>query len=201
MALIAEQSATQEFRIIGSGTHLARCVRVIDLGTQHSDFYEKDQHKVMLTFELPNELIEDKEGKQMPMLTSKEYTISLNEKSTLYSHLVSWRGKKFTDEELKAFDVSKVVGAPCMLSITHSENKGKTYANISGIMAVIKGQQHPDQVHPSIVYVIEDGLGGSYNELPEWVQTKIQKAKELSVAQEPAPAENYSQVADQDLPF
>lgn len=180
---------------------MARCVRVIDLGTQHSEYYGKDQHKIMLTFELPSELIEDKEGKQMPMLISKEYTLSLNDKSKMYEHLVSWRGKKFTEEELKAFDVSKVCGAPCMLSVIHSESKGKTYANIDNVMSVIKGMPIADQVHPNIVYQIEDGYKGAFNELPEWVQKKIQNARELAVTVEPTPTDNFNQVPDADLPF
>lgn len=153
---------------------------MIDLGTQHSDFYDKDMHKVMLTFELPNELIEDKEGKLMPMLTSREYTLSLHEKSNLGQDLVAWRGKDFTEEEMKGFDITKVLGAACTVSIAHTKgNDGKTYANTKGVMAALKGSTTPPAVHECFAYLIEDGTGGNYDKLPEWIQKKINKSNEF----------------------
>src|SRR6476469_9306478 len=100
----------QNYEPIEAGNHLARCVQVIDLGTQEEKAFESDEiqlnPKVRITWELPNELIEweDKESgekKTRPQLISQEFKASLHEKAKLRKTLASWRGRDFTDEELK----------------------------------------------------------------------------------------------------
>jgi hypothetical protein len=68
--------------------HLARCYRVVDLGTQKSEYLGTVKHlpKVMLQFEVHGE---DEAGKPIvtaknePMTISKNFTLSLAEKATL----------------------------------------------------------------------------------------------------------------------
>ena len=77
---------------------------------------EKQQHKIRIAWELfgedeeGNQLTVDVDGRQMPMTISKSYTVSLHEKSSLRKDLAAWRGRDFTDEEAKAFDVSRLIG-------------------------------------------------------------------------------------------
>lgn len=66
-------------------------------------------HKIRIFWEIIGETIEIN-GEQMPRLVSKEFTLSLNEKSKLRQALQSWRGKAFTAEELQGFDLRKVLG-------------------------------------------------------------------------------------------
>lgn len=82
-----------------------------------------------------------KEGNRR-FLVSQWYTLSLHEKANLRKDLDAWRGKSFTDEDLKeGFDVEKLVGAPCLLNVTQSksEKNGKVYANVSSIMPLPRG--------------------------------------------------------------
>ncbi len=99
-----------------AGTHVARCVQVIDVGTQHwtsAQYGPKSGRKIRLTWELSNEtkVFDETKGEQ-PIFVSAEYTASLNEKSNLRKVLTSWRGKPFSDEELQGFDPRKI-SAPC----------------------------------------------------------------------------------------
>lgn len=159
------------FKPMPAGTHLARCYGMVSLGTQLPNSAQfNPSFKILLMFETPNELAEN--GK--PLTTFKEYSASLSEKSKLRPALESWRGRPFTKEELDGFDVSAVVGAPCMISVIHKHSaKGSTYADIASIAALPKGMVCPPQVHPKTIFEIEMGKGAVYQSLPEFIQKKI----------------------------
>lgn len=176
---IAKEKGGADFQPVPAGSHIARCFAVISLGTQPSDNPQfMDSFKCQVNFEIPGETIEIN-GEKKPMVIQKEYTVSLSQKATLRKELESWRGKPFTAEELKGFDVAKLVGVPCMLSIIHQTNgKGKTYAKIAGISGLPKGVTCPPQYHKSVVYEVEDNRNDVFNALPQWVKSKIEKCRE-----------------------
>lgn len=204
---IAKLSGGKDFTPLPSGTHLARCMAVISLGTQASPMYPSS-FKVMLMFEVPGEtvVINDKPA---PMVTQKEYTLSLSEKANLRHHLESWRGRQFTKEELDGFDVVKVLGQPCMISVVHkSSAAGKVYANISGISGVPKGVSIVPAWHKPISYEIEQGQNDVFKALPEWIQKKIAMCEEWTLpaagANEPESAmvpDPQSNEGDNEVPF
>lgn len=159
------------------GTHIARCYAVISLGTQHSELFA-DTFKVMLCWELPNEALEI-DGKLTPMTISKEYTLSLGKKANLRRDLESWRGRAFTEEELKGFDVAKVVEKPCLLGVVHKKSaKGSTYAAIATVSSPTKGMSCPPQHHKTVVYEVEQGRNEAFVALPEWIRKKIEACEE-----------------------
>ena len=61
-----------------------------------------------------------------------------SKKSSLVKDLISWRGRAFTDEELKSFELDNIIGAPCQLSIIHNVKDDKTYANVDAIVPAHK---------------------------------------------------------------
>jgi hypothetical protein len=119
---------------VPAGTHHAVCYGIIAVGTQPSEKFTPRQ-KIVVCFEIPSERITIKD-QDLPRGISKRYTLSLNEKSSLRKDLQSWRGKPFTQEELNGFDVSKVIGSNCLISVLHSDRAGSVYADISGISAL-----------------------------------------------------------------
>lgn len=179
------------------GTHVARCYQVIDLGHQKITWQGQDkwQPKILITWELCNELMED--GK--PFAVSNRYTLSLAESSILRPALEAWRGKPFTTEELNGFDVKNVLGAYCMLGVVHNETNGKTYANVSAILPMPKGMAKPPAVNSNLHYEIESG---DLAKLPEWIQGVVKKSQELSgeVGQPPAKMNSFADMKD-DIPF
>ena len=91
-----------------TGVHLSRCYRIIDLGTQQTEYMgeTKHQHKVMLGWEIHGvddngAPIKMKDGR--PFAIFKNYTLSWSEKARLRLDLQAWRGKPFTTEELRRF--------------------------------------------------------------------------------------------------
>lgn len=187
MALVAKKSA-DNFEIAPAGTFVGRCVWLIDLGTQLTTFQgkEKKQQKVLIGFELPTELMAD--GR--PFLVSQRYTNILNEKSNLQKMLESWRGSKFTEQEAEAFDLTKLIGLPCMISIIHNVSGDKTYANISSVAKLMKGMECPKQINESIVFAIEEVNTAKYDKLPEWVQGIVKSSQEVLNGGTPFESEN-----------
>src|SRR5262245_22446477 len=84
--------ASETFQQCAQGTYQARCIRVYDLGVQRGEYAGEPtvQKKILLQWELPEELIDGK-----PYTISKFYRNSLNKKSKLREDLQSWRGRAF----------------------------------------------------------------------------------------------------------
>lgn len=202
-----------EFTPPPAGTHVAVCYRVIDLGTQESEFQgtKKRQRKVMVSWELPNELMPEGEHAGEPFTQHQRYTLSSNEKATMRKHLESWRGKVFTDAELEAFDMKNMIGKPCFLNLVHETKQGKTYCNIAAIMALPKGTAVPP-LKSATQYLSLDGMLDSdfdavFAKLSKGLQETIKKSPEYaelmdrrSHATRPDSA-NHAADLDDEVPF
>ena len=117
-----------------AGTHNAVCVDVVDLGMQQTSFGEK--HRCRFVWEIDE--LRPEHGDRF--LVFATMNVSLHESSTMGKLLRSWRGRDFTAEEMKGFDVENVVGAPCMLSVVHNEGtNGNTYANVNSATPLPRG--------------------------------------------------------------
>lgn len=184
MSLNAKAPVEKEFEKVPEGSHVARCVQVIDLGVQRVEWAgkEKLQPKVFIRWEIPSERIQftDKEGKEhnVPMSISKKYTLSLSEKANLRADLESWRGKAFTMDELDGFNIQNLVGVPCMLSIVHNPSKDgtKVFANVASVMKLPKGMEAPAQESPSVVYDMDNHDQAVYDSLPEFLRKQIDES-------------------------
>lgn len=209
MGFIATDAGGGNFKRVPSGAHIGRCYSLIDLGTQVTDgqYGLKEQHKIRIGWELFGEdeqgapLTVDVDGKEMPMTISKSYTVSLHEKSNLRKELAAWRGKDFTDEEAKAFDVSKLVGAYCMVNVTTSENNGKTYSNVAGLTplpSALKSSK-PAPVHADLLFDLDNPNMAVFEGFHEKLQEAIKRSPEWAKA---AKASNPTQSQpDDDLEF
>jgi hypothetical protein len=179
MAIIAsDNGGGGDFSPVPQGTHIAICNMVVDLGKQRKEWQgqERIRPEIFLRWELPNERIEwdDKDGvhREGPRVIGQTYTLALNERANLRRDLEGWRGRAFTAEELKAFDVAKLLGVPCMITVTHAERNGKTYANVTGVAGIPKGMAKPERTECDPILYDNDNLG-SWDHLPEWLQKKI----------------------------
>jgi hypothetical protein len=158
------------------GTHKAICYRVIDLGTQQTVFQgqSKLQHKILLSWELPDELMED--GR--PFTISKKYTFSSHEKAVLRHDLESWRGARFKDEEIQKFDISKLIGVGCFLSVVQQEKDGRTYSNIASVSKLPKGTQVGRPVNEPIYFNLYTPDWRAFDKLSDGLKQVIQKSPE-----------------------
>ena len=178
---ISDNGGSGTFEQPPIGTHPARCVKLIDIGTQRGEYQGQVtlKRQIILGWELPMELMASGEYAGKPFTCSKFYTASLNEKSTLRADLKNWRTRDFTEDELKRFDLRTILGKPCMVSITHTD-KGK--AKVTGVMSAMKGLTMPDQVNDTVYLSLEPDLFDSaiYESLSDGYKRLIQSSPEWS---------------------
>lgn len=127
MPIIAKDSGSN-FIPAPAGPALAVCCDVVDLGLVTGKFGTKPEIKIVW------QLADVDDQIQKRPIVQKRYTLSLHEKANLRKDLESWRGRPFTTEELKGFDVEKVIGVPVFLNIVHNTKDGTTYANAAAVM-------------------------------------------------------------------
>jgi hypothetical protein len=203
MAITASNNGGTTYEPVSEGAFIAICYSIVDLGDQYSEKFGNTSRKVLLTWELPDETIEI-EGEIKPRAISKEYTLSLNEKANLKKDLEAWRGKKFTEEELKGFDLENVLGKACQLQIVHSTKENKTYANIAAIMGLPKGVKPGAPKNQTVYFDIEaDNALSNVNLLPTWVQDKIKKSEQYKAMVNGGMSDDsgFYAITDDDLPF
>lgn len=210
MSVYASSNPT-DYKPIDSGTYVARCFSMVHIGTIEQEFQgeSKDVNKVRITWELPTETKVFKEGEEPKILTiGKEFTLSLHEKSNLRKFLESWRGRGFTEEEAKKFDITKLLGVPCMLSVIHKTSKqGKLYAEISSISTLPKSLTCPEQVNDNFEFSLENFDQKKFDSLPDWLKDKIKTSKEYRELTDPAHSDiqeeeqEYDPDTNEPLPF
>ena len=175
MSLTVSEGSATSYAPIPEGAYPAVCVALIDLGLQKQSFEGKETERaqVVVQWEIPSETIEI-DGEPMPRTISKTYTASLHERSGLRKDLKSWRGREFTADELAAFDLKNILGAPCLLQIIHRKSADKVYANIAGIMTLPKGMPKPQPQTRPYAFDIDEASVDDFLSLPEWLRRKVE---------------------------
>lgn len=194
MPLTVKERSGADIEPIPAGVYVATCYGVIDLGTHYSPTFGNEAHKALIQWEIPEVRGEfERDGKRvnLPRAISKRYTLSLSEKSNLRRDLESWRGRKFTAQELAGFDLRAILGAGCQLQIVHETNKeGRTHATVAAIMALPKGVPRPKPENAPVFFSFEEGddRPALPPGLPEWVTKIIAESREWRERSQPAPA-------------
>ena len=213
MALtISETSKNTERQLPEAGATVGVLFSAVDEGTQKVswDGEEKWTPKVRLAFELPDQVIDGEvveNGKTTkatkPMVVSIELTRSLGERATLRKLLEQWRGQAFTSKELAAFNLKNLLGKACLLTLVHKTSQaGRNYCAIQGMAKLPKGMKAPAKTeNTQVFYEIEQGEGGQFSELPEWLQEKIRSSKELAGGASSAPQAEAVDVDGNSIPF
>jgi len=197
MAIIARNSGSgTNFEPIPAGSYAARCYSMIHIGTNEETILGtvKRLNKVRVTWELPTEtkVFKEENGEQ-PYVLSKEFTLSMHEKANLRKFLQSWRGKVFTEKEAESFDISVLIGKPCLISVNHKLAKnGNTYAEIAGVNLLPKGMECPPQINESQELTYSDWNQSIFDALPDFIKDKIQTSDEYKLMMNPNSHEDNS---------
>ena len=174
MSLIVKDDSQQsKYPQLSTGVHNARCIRVIDLGTQRNEYQGQVswKRKVMITWEVHNKDSEE------PFEISNFYNNSLYEKANLSKDLTSWRGRPFTEDEKKGFDISNLVGKVCQLNVIEGNNGKPKVATVLPTKDEV-GIQH----NKSLIFSIDQYQKGDltiFNQLREGIRNIILQSKEL----------------------
>lgn len=213
MSLIAKtQFSPSKFVSVPSGMHLARCFRIIDLGTQPSRYMgvEKKRETLMLQFEIHSEGADGKPlltNKGEPLSIAQRYSNSMLEKAKLRLHLESWRGAGFTNDEIRTWRIHNVLGHWAMLNVTENlGNDGKTYTNIETINPVpsqIKKAGLPEPHNELLVYDIDESPPESFEKLSENIKKTIMNSPEWQEKHKKTSAQGFydDDISDINEPF
>lgn len=181
------------------GTYMAICVGVYDLGEQQTEFQGKTRYsnQMMFTFELSGVTIEV-DGERKPRQLSRRFNVSTSKKSNLRRFLTSWRGKAFTDEEIRAFDTDTLLGRTAMLQIVHDESG--EYANIDGVMQIPRGMPVPTTDSELYKFNLDAWDDKEFAALPEWVQETIKKSTQYQQLHAPETAVDFPEEQENPTP-
>jgi hypothetical protein len=189
MAITAsDKGSGSSFEPAPPGNHPARCVSIIDLGTQEQEFQGEFslKHQVFLMFELPDKMKTFKKDDQEvtePFTVSGFYTLSLHEKSKLTHLLEGWRGKAFSEDEKKAFDITVLASKACLLNVlAYTKRNGETGSKIGSASQLPDGLQCKPQVHPTVVFSFEDFNQEVFDNLTDGIKAIAMKSPEYHVA-------------------
>lgn len=211
MAFVATKP-TSNYTPPPAGMHIGRCYRLIDLGTQPKSYQGKptgEARKIMASWEL---LGDDRMEDGKPFTISKSWFLSMHEKATLRKDLESWRGKPFTPDEEHSFDVSKLLGAYCLLNVIQEQgNDGSLYTKIKAITPLIKGMPKPAAVNPDFIFDADTPDMEAFEKFSDKMKDLIRGCREWrarAAGNRPsttasAPAKNGSGFddMDDDIPF
>jgi len=190
---------------VPAGTHQAVCYSVIDLGTQEYEYQgeHKKAHKVMMTFEIPEERI-DIDGESKPRVISKEYTASFHEKANLRKDIGSWFSGKFPDGDLGNLLKNHIIGKVCLISVIMRESKssGKEYANLASISPLPKGMKEVKGELPVVYFEMgakwDKATQEVFSDITPWIQDKIKNSPEYAMLNR----DTFEETAPKDdLPF
>lgn len=194
MSFVVENTF-QEFERIAPGLHLARCYRIVDLGTQKSDFKGqiKMTRQVMLGWEI---LGSDEAGKPIrmadgrPFAIFRNFTLSWADSSNLRLSLQSWRGRPFSQEEMRRFDLKNILGAFCMLNVIDKPSKDgqKTFSNVANITPVpgmIKQAGLPQGVNDLQIFTLQAPDWTIFETFSQNLKNKIMASPEYAKAKAP----------------
>lgn len=120
------------------------CVDVVDLGLKIEQFPgqpAREVPKVALVF-VSGERQED----ESLMLVTSEMTLSAGEKANLRKFLEHWRGKSYSDDQVrKGLPVTKLHSQAALVSVEHVLTRAnRTFAKISAISPLPKQVPAPD---------------------------------------------------------
>lgn len=185
MAILATNNSTPR-ELTPAGNYVARCYSMIQIGTVKEMIKGEAKllHKARIGWEFPHDtkVFDEAKGPQ-PIVFSEEYTLSMNEKSNLRKMLASWRGKDFTTEEAKAFDVTALLGKACMVNIIHKPSASdptKIYANIGSVSSIPKGMVVPEQILPTMELSYDNFDFERFEALPDFIKDKMKQSLEYT---------------------
>ena len=169
-----------EFVSVPAGSYSAVCYRVVDLGTQFSQFYQKASHKLVISWELDEKMTDGK-----PFSIHKRYTLSGGKNSALRKDLESWRGQAFTAEEFGTFDIGVLIGKGCMIGVSTRTTEGHTYSDVSSIMKLPKGTTPITAVNETLYFSLNDFKQDVFDKLSDHIKESIAKSPEYQQIKAP----------------
>lgn len=185
MSLYVEEKGGSSIPPLAEGSYPAVCIALVDMGEQFSPAFEKYTRKVAVGWEIVGETV-TVDGETVPRTFYNTYTASLSSKGNLRKDLTAWRGRDFTAEELKKFDLRNILGAPCLVQVVHKKSADgtKTFANLAAVMKMPKGLEKPTPQTKPLAFDIESSDPDMLENFPEWIANRVRESRTFIAHQE-----------------
>ena len=207
MAFIVRMAEEGERELFPEGDWEALVYQLVEGGIQPNPFGE-DKRRLFVGWEVPKLRIEI-DGKDLPRAYWKTYNLphegrGLHVKSHLRIMLTQWRGRAFTPEEMKAFDLKIILGKSCIIRIEHETNydTGKQYADLKKVMKWPKDKPMLEPENELLYFSFQEDMDIPDN-LPDWMIKTIKSSYEWQHRQKELPPPDTSglPLEEGDIPF
>jgi hypothetical protein len=162
------------YEMLPTGTHLAVCNRIVDLGTQDTAFGSK--HQILLGWETAEEKMSD--GR--PFAISRRYVLSTDRRSNFRAALEAMLQRSLTPEDFGKLDLETLLGLAALLHVRHDVREARTFVNVANVMPPPKGT--PPRASDGICFSFEPFDRNAFEALPVWVQDLIRRSPEYLAA-------------------
>lgn len=165
------------------GEHLARVLKLIDLGEQDGYMGQGKEYQVRVTFEIVDDIqtFTKKDGEEVtgPSLLDATYTQKLSKSAKFYKLCKAIIGRKVDDDD---FDPSDIVGKYIMLDLEQKvSGQGNPYMRVTDYFRPSKDdieELTPDNYDPDqndhFAWWLEEGTDWDvFDNFPEWMQDLI----------------------------
>lgn len=171
---------------LDSGSYPARVVQMVILGVQASRPYKGEEKPprltIRITYEMLDEFMKDEEGNDLddkPRWLSEEFPFM-----SLKADLAKSTKRYFAlDPDDKADgDWSKLIGAPCVVTIVQEADKrpgiDRIYEKVANVSAMRpkEAAKAPELKNPPLVWDFYNPDLDVFKNFPDWVQEKIKSA-------------------------
>ncbi len=177
------KAPTIKREVLEEGNYPATLYKIVYMGTVDGEYKgeKTSAYKVNLTWELPTEMKEWKEGEgEKPVVVSKMYTLSMNNKANLRAIVEGMVGG-MTDSEAIDFDIDNLLGKTCLLNISYGVSEtGKEKQNVS-TSKLIKGMEAPKPFNKQIIVSYDNWNEEAYQSLPQFMRDEMAKTLEYQV--------------------
>lgn len=217
---IPSTSGNKKSNPLDSGTYVARVVQVIDFGIQEQRPYKGESkppaNEIGVTYELGTEFLKDEDGNDQP--DKPRWISEIFPLRSMGADLAkSTKRMKSLDPDNKlGGDFSKIIGLPCTVSVEQNQgtgtHAGKTFVNVVGVSAPMKGFEAPPLVNEPKVLTLDEPDLDIFESLPDWQKEKIKKGLSFkgsslhrllggSFIEDKPQQEQEEQVLPDDVPF
>lgn len=181
-----------------AGSFIARCVQIIDLGTQSIPTKNGgtwEAPKVILGFETAANMRNTKDG-QIPYIYEKEFINDMGEGKELRTTVEEWLGKSLTEEEAQNFDLGQLLDKPCHLVVAEQQkDNGTRYTKIDKVKK-LEGEAL-SRITRLTAFSFENFNKDVFESLPDYISKKLALAKEYDEAWDKAYAGGSTSYTDE----
>jgi len=171
-----------ERELVSAGAHIGIVHMVVDQGLityANPKYKNKSSHRVLIGFEIADDLLEKGNYAGQPKVLSKSYPFGTDAKKSPYRRelLAALEGRELTTEEVVNYPINEAIGKAVQIFVTHDKNEKdptKVYSNIAGVSPLMKGIKVPDLVTEPLVLDLDNFDPEVFKKLPKWIrETKI----------------------------